>query len=63
MLGLALQHASDLTTYGQDVILNPTYGITALAKRASIFTATDRPTGRVTAPSQRLTQKDRVSPS
>jgi hypothetical protein len=29
--------ASDLTNYGQDVVLNPTYGITALAKRASIF--------------------------
>ncbi len=28
---------SDLTNYGQDVILNPTYGITALARRASIF--------------------------
>ena len=31
--------ASDLTNYGQDVVLNPTYGITALAKRASIFTS------------------------
>ncbi len=29
---------SDLTDYGQDVVLNPTYGITALAKPASIFT-------------------------
>ena len=28
---------SDLTTYGQDVVLNPTYGITALAKPATIF--------------------------
>jgi len=28
---------SDLTNYGQDVVLNPTYGITALAKRATIF--------------------------
>ena len=28
---------SDLTNYGQDVVLNPTYGITALARRASIF--------------------------
>ncbi len=28
---------SDLTDYGQDVILNPSYGITALARRASIF--------------------------
>jgi ribosomal protein L31 len=31
--------AADLTTYGRDVVLNPTYGITALAKPASIFTA------------------------
>jgi hypothetical protein len=30
--------ASDPTVYGQDVVLNPTYGITALAKPASIFT-------------------------
>jgi mannan endo-1,4-beta-mannosidase len=29
--------ASDLTNYGQDVVLNPTYGITALAKPASIY--------------------------
>ncbi len=29
---------SDLTNYGQDVVLNPTYGITALSKLASIFT-------------------------
>jgi hypothetical protein len=28
---------SDLTEYGQDVVLNPTYGIQALAKPASIF--------------------------
>jgi hypothetical protein len=28
---------SDLTIYGQDVVLNPTYGITALAKPATIF--------------------------
>jgi hypothetical protein len=28
---------SDLTIYGQDVVLNPTYGIQALAKPASIF--------------------------
>jgi mannan endo-1,4-beta-mannosidase len=28
---------ADLTIYGKDVVLNPTYGITALAKRASIF--------------------------
>jgi Cellulase (glycosyl hydrolase family 5) len=28
---------SDLTNYGQDVVLNPTYGITALAKPATIF--------------------------
>jgi hypothetical protein len=28
---------SDLTLYGQDVVLNPLYGITALAKRATIF--------------------------
>ena len=28
---------ADLTTYGKDVVLNPTYGITALAKPASIF--------------------------
>jgi mannan endo-1,4-beta-mannosidase len=28
---------SDLTNYGQDVVLNPTYGITALAQPASIF--------------------------
>jgi Cellulase (glycosyl hydrolase family 5) len=28
---------SDLTIYGKDVVLNPTYGITAIAKRASIF--------------------------
>jgi mannan endo-1,4-beta-mannosidase len=28
---------ADLTSYGQDVVLNPSYGIQALAKRASIF--------------------------
>jgi mannan endo-1,4-beta-mannosidase len=28
---------SDLTQYGQDVVLNPTFGITALAKRASVL--------------------------
>jgi hypothetical protein len=28
---------SDLTNFGQDVVLNPTYGITKLAKRATIF--------------------------
>ncbi len=28
---------SDLTDYGQDVILNPSYGISVLAKRATIF--------------------------
>jgi hypothetical protein len=28
---------SDLTNFGQDVILDPTYGITALSRRASIF--------------------------
>jgi hypothetical protein len=28
---------SDLTNFGQDVVLNPTYGITKLAKPASIF--------------------------
>jgi hypothetical protein len=28
---------SDLTLYGQDVILNPKYGISVLAKRATIF--------------------------
>jgi mannan endo-1,4-beta-mannosidase len=28
---------ADLTIYGKDVVLNPTYGITALAKPASIF--------------------------
>jgi mannan endo-1,4-beta-mannosidase len=28
---------SDLTTYGQDVVLNPTYGLSVLAKPASIF--------------------------
>lgn len=31
--------SSDLTDFGQDVVLNPTYGITALAKPASIFTS------------------------
>jgi hypothetical protein len=30
--------SSDLTEYGLDVVLNPTYGITALAKPASVFT-------------------------
>ena len=30
----AYTQTSDLTSYGQDVVLNPTYGITALAKRA-----------------------------
>lgn len=29
--------ASDLTTYGQDVVLNPAHGIRALAKPATIF--------------------------
>jgi hypothetical protein len=29
--------ASDLTTYGKDVVLNPTYGLQVLAKPASIF--------------------------
>jgi mannan endo-1,4-beta-mannosidase len=33
--------ASDLTSFGQDVVLNPTYGITALARKASIFVASD----------------------
>jgi ribosomal protein L31 len=28
---------SDLTTYGQDVVLNPTYGLSVIAKSASIF--------------------------
>jgi mannan endo-1,4-beta-mannosidase len=28
---------SDLTTYGQDIVLNPTYGLKTLAKPASIF--------------------------
>jgi mannan endo-1,4-beta-mannosidase len=28
---------SDLTNYGQDVVLNPTYGISVLAKPASVF--------------------------
>jgi mannan endo-1,4-beta-mannosidase len=28
---------SDLTTYGQDVVLNPTYGLQSLATPASIF--------------------------
>jgi Cellulase (glycosyl hydrolase family 5) len=28
---------SDLTTYGQDVVLNPTYGLQVLAKPATIF--------------------------
>jgi hypothetical protein len=28
---------SDLTTYGKDVVLNPTYGLQALAKPATIF--------------------------
>jgi hypothetical protein len=31
--------ASDLTSYGQDVVLNSTYGITKLAKLASIFSS------------------------
>jgi len=29
--------ASDLTDYGQDVVLNATYGLSVLAKPASIF--------------------------
>jgi hypothetical protein len=29
--------SSDLTTYGQEVVLNPTYGLAVLAKPASIF--------------------------
>jgi hypothetical protein len=33
----AYAQPSDLTAYGQDVVLNPVYGITALARRASIF--------------------------
>jgi hypothetical protein len=33
----AYTQTSDLTLYGQDVVLNPTYGITAHAKRATIF--------------------------
>ena len=28
---------ADLTPYGQDVVLNPTYGISVLAQPASIF--------------------------
>jgi hypothetical protein len=28
---------SDLTNYGQDVVLNPSYGLSVLAKRATIF--------------------------
>ncbi len=31
--------SADLTSFGQDVVLNRTYGITALAKLASIFSA------------------------
>jgi len=33
----AYTQTSDLTLYGQDVVLNPIYGITAHAKRATIF--------------------------
>lgn len=33
----AYTQRSDLTIYGQDVVLNPTYGIAALAKPATIF--------------------------
>jgi len=33
----AYTQTSDLTLYGQDVVLNPTYGIAALAIRATIF--------------------------
>jgi mannan endo-1,4-beta-mannosidase len=33
----AYTQTSDLTAYGQDIVLNPTYGLMALAKRASIF--------------------------
>jgi len=28
---------SDLTTFGKDVVLNPTYGLSVIAKPASIF--------------------------
>jgi hypothetical protein len=28
---------SDLSTFGQDVVLNPIYGLKAIAKRATIF--------------------------
>ena len=28
---------SDLTQYGRDMVLNPIYGLSALAQRASIF--------------------------
>jgi len=33
----AYTQTSALTLYGQDVVLNPIYGITAHAKRATIF--------------------------
>jgi hypothetical protein len=33
----AYNQPSDLTKFGQDVVLNPTYGLTALAKPATIF--------------------------
>ena len=33
----AYTQPSDLTIYGKDVVLNPTYGIQALAKPASIY--------------------------
>src|SRR5579862_4804609 len=33
----AYSRPSDLTNFGQDVVLNPTFGIKALARRASIF--------------------------
>jgi hypothetical protein len=29
--------ASDLTDFGKDVVLNPTYGLSAIAKKASVF--------------------------
>jgi hypothetical protein len=29
--------SSNLTSYGRDVVLNPTYGLSVLAKRASVF--------------------------
>jgi hypothetical protein len=47
--------ASDLTNFGKDVVLNPSYGIAALAKRASVFSHHGHPRDRASASPRRST--------